>query len=194
VQQTIMADGQTGVLEFRDVRLPGSALIGREGGGMDLAFLWINWARSRRGGMCSGLAWHCLERAVAYAGERRAFGRPIGEMGAVAERLSDIYMDWRAMRALSLEILARLDAAGLLGGGRAGAAERRDLSTLKAWCDEALGRVADRAIQVHGGRGLLSATGIERIYRVARNLRVPAGTTEIQRAMIAESLTGDGPP
>jgi alkylation response protein AidB-like acyl-CoA dehydrogenase len=194
VQQTIMADGQTGVLEFRDVRLPGSALIGREGGGMDLAFLWINWARSRRGGMCSGLAWHCLERAVAYAGERRAFGRPIGELGAVAERLSDIYMDWRAMRALSLEILARLDAAGLLGGGRAGAAERRDLSTLKAWCDEALGRVADRAIQVHGGRGLLSATGIERIYRVARNLRVPAGTTEIQRAMIAESLTGDGPP
>ena len=49
-------------------------------------------------------------------------------------------------------------------------------------------RVADRAIQVHGGRGLLSATGIERIFRVARNLRIPAGTTEIQRAMIAESL------
>jgi acyl-CoA dehydrogenase len=194
VQQTIMADGQTGVLEFRDVRLPGSALIGREGGGMDLAFLWINWARSRRGGMCSGLAWHCLERAAAFAGERRAFGRPIGEMGAVAERLSDIYMDWRAMRALSLEILARLEAADLLGDGRAGAAERRDLSTLKTWCDEALGRVADRAIQVHGGRGLLSATGIERIYRVARNLRIPAGTTEIQRAMIAESLTGDGAP
>jgi acyl-CoA dehydrogenase len=189
VQQTIMADGQTGVLEFRDVRLPAGALIGREGAAMGLAFLWINWARSRRGGMCSGLAWHCLERAVAYAGERRAFGRPIGQMGAVAERLSDIYMDWRAMRALSLEILARLDAADLLGDGRAGAAERRDLSTLKTWCDEALGRVADRAIQVHGGRGLLSATGIERIYRVARNLRIPAGTTEIQRAMIAESLT-----
>ena len=95
------------------------ALIGREGGGLDLAFLWINWARSRRGGMCSGLAAHCLDRAVAYAGERRAFGRPIGEMGAVAERLSDIYLDWRAMRALSLEILARLDAADVLGDGRA---------------------------------------------------------------------------
>jgi acyl-CoA dehydrogenase len=191
VQQTIMADGQTGVLEFRDVRLPRSALIGREGAGMELAFLWINWARSRRGGMCSGLAWHCLERASAYSRERRAFGKPIGELGAVAERLSDIYLDWRAMRALSLEILARLDAADLLGDGRAGAAERRDLSTLKTWCDEALMRVADRAIQVHGGRGLLSATGIERIYRVARNLRIPAGTTEIQRAMIAESLTSE---
>jgi alkylation response protein AidB-like acyl-CoA dehydrogenase len=92
------------------------------------------------------------------------------------------------MRALSLEILARLDAADVLGDGRAGPAERRDLSTLKTWCDEALMRVSDRAIQVHGGRGLLSATGLERIFRVARNLRIPAGTTEIQRAMIAESL------
>jgi acyl-CoA dehydrogenase len=194
VQQTIMADGQTGVLEFRDVPLPAGALIGREGAGMDLAFLWINWARSRRGGMCSGLARHCLDAAVAYSGRRRVFGKPIGELGAVAERLSDIYMDWRAMRALALEILARLDEADLLGDGRAAADERRDLSTLKTWCDEALSRVADRAIQVHGGRGLLSATGIERIYRVARNLRIPAGTTEIQRAMIAESLTGEGAP
>ena len=175
VQQTIMADGQTGVLEFHEVRVDRAALIAREGAGLDMAFLWINWARSRRGGMCSGLAAHCLDRAVAYGRERRAFGRPIGEMGAVAERLSDIYLDWRAMRALSLEILARLDAADVLGDGRAGPAERRDLSTLKTWCDEALMRVADRAIQVHGGRGLLSATGIERIFRVARNLRIPAG-------------------
>lgn len=192
VQQTIMADGQTGVLGFRDVRLAPDALIGAEGGGLELAFLWINWARSRRGGMCSGLAWHCLDRAVSYSAERRAFGRPISDFGAVAERLSDVYMDQRAMRALSLEILARLDDAGLLEGGPVDAGARRDLSTLKTWCDEALMRVADRAIQVHGGRGLLAATGLELIYRVARNLRIPAGTTEIQRAMIAESLAGDG--
>lgn len=192
VQQTIMADGQTGVLEFRDVALPRSALIGEVGRGMEMAFLWINWARTRRGGMCSGLAWHCLERSVAYSQERQAFGRPIGALGAVAERLSDMYMDHQAMRALSLEVLARLDKARLLDGGRVGPEARRDLSTLKTWCDEALMRVADRAIQVHGGRGLLTATGLERIFRVARNLRIPAGTTEIQRAMIAESLSAGG--
>jgi acyl-CoA dehydrogenase len=162
------------------------------GEGLPMIFLWINWARSRRGGMCSGLAWHCLDRSVDYSARRRAFGRPIGDFGAIAERLSDVYMDWRAMRALSLEILARLDDADLLGGGKVGAAERRDLSTLKTWCDEALMRVSDRAIQVHGGRGLLAETGLERIYRVARNLRIPAGTTEIQRAMIAESLAAEG--
>jgi acyl-CoA dehydrogenase len=191
VQQTIMSDGQTGVLEFRDVRVGRSAVIGEEGAGLTMVFLWINWARSRRGGMCSGLAWHCLDRSLRYSSERRAFGRPIADFGAVAERLSDSYMDWRAMRALSLEILARLDAAEVLRGGRVGAAERTDISTLKTWCDEALLRVADRAIQVHGGRGLLAQTGLERIYRVARNLRIPAGATEVQRAMIAESLVGE---
>ncbi len=191
VQQTIMRDGQTGVLRFTDVRLPASAVIGGDGRGRAMVFVWINWARSRRGGMCSGLAWHCLDRSVDYSTQRRAFGRPIGDFGAVAERLSDIYMDWRAMRALSLEILARLEGVDLLGGGRVAADDRRDLSTLKTWCDEALLRVSDRAIQVHGGRGLLAETGLERIYRVARNLRIPAGTTEIQRAMIAESLTAE---
>jgi acyl-CoA dehydrogenase len=194
VQQTIMADGQTGVIELHDVRVAREALIGAEGHGLELVFLWINWARSRRGGMCCGLAWHCLERSASYAAQRRAFGRPIADFGAVAERLSDLYLDQRAMRALSLEILARLDEARVLGGGPVGTAERRDLSTLKTWCDEALLRVADRAIQVHGGRGLLAATGLELIYRVARNLRIPAGTTEIQRAMIAESLSGDADP
>ncbi len=197
VQQTIMGDGQTGELSFADVRLPESAVIGTRGQGLSLVFTWINWARSRRGGMCAGLGWHCLDRSVAYAAQRRAFGRPIGDFGAVAERLSDMYMDWRAMRALSLDILSGLDAADLLGGGRVGPAERRDLSTLKTWCDEALLRISDRAIQVHGGRGLLAETGLERIYRVARNLRIPAGTTEIQRAMIAESLaveSGGTPP
>src|SRR5262249_60738545 len=88
-------------------------------------------------------------------------------------------------------VLASRGGAEVLGGGRVGAEERRDLSMMKTWCDEALMRVFDRAIQVHGGRGLLTETGLERIYRVARNLRIPAGTTEVQRAMIAESLAGE---
>ncbi len=192
VQQTLMADGQTGILRFRDVRLPADAVIGTVGEGLPLALLWINWARTRRGGMCSGLAWHCLDRSVRYGHARQAFGGPIEGLGPVAEMLSDMYMDWQAMRALSLELLARLDEADLFHA-KVTPAMRRDVSALKAWNDEALLRVADRAIQVHGGRGLLTETGIERIYRVARNLRIPAGTSEIQRATIAESLTAEEP-
>jgi alkylation response protein AidB-like acyl-CoA dehydrogenase len=192
VQQTLMADGQTGVLRFRDVRLPASAVIGDVGGGLAMAFLWINWARTRRGGMCSGLARHCLERSVRYGRERRAFGAPIASLGPVAQMLSDMHMDREAMRSLSLELLARLDRADLFHAPST-PASRRDVSTLKTWNDEALLRVVDRAIQVHGGRGLLTETGLERIYRVARNLRIPAGTTEVQRSVIAESLMAEEP-
>ena len=116
VQQTIMADGQTGVLEFDGVRLGPEAVVGREGRGMDMAFLWINWARVA--------ARRHVQRARgplpgAVGAPTRASGGPSAgrsaSFGAVAERLSDIYMDWRAMRALSLEILARLDEADVLG-------------------------------------------------------------------------------
>lgn len=187
VQQTIMADGQTGGIVFDEVRLPGSTLLGDGGDGLRLAFVWINWARTRRGGMCSGLAWHCLERSVAFARERESFGRALAAHGAVASMLADMRMQWEAMRALSLELLARIDRARVFDGTVPRAA-RRDISVLKAWNDEALFRVADLALQVHGGRGLLTETGLEKIFRVARNLRIPAGTTEIQRATIAEAL------
>ncbi len=192
VQQTLMADGQTGSLRLREVRVADDAIVGVAGGGLAIALLWINWARTRRGGMCSGLAWHCLDRSVRYGHGRQAFGGPIDGLGPVAGMLSDMYMDWQAMRALSLETLARLDAAELFTA-KVTPAMRRDVSVLKAWNDDALLRVADRAIQVHGGRGLLTETGLERIYRVARNLRIPAGTSEIQRATIAESLAAEEP-
>jgi len=191
VQQTIMADGQTGELVFDEVRVPRWALLGAEHEGLSLAFRWINWARTRRGGMCCGLGRHCLERSIAYANERKAFGRPIAELGAVAQMIADMHMQLEAMRALSLELLSRLDG-GRLFDWPVTAAERRDVSVLKTWCDEALFRIADLAIQVHGGRGLLTATGLEKIFRVARNLRIPAGTTEVQRAVIAEALAEDG--
>jgi acyl-CoA dehydrogenase len=187
VQQTIMGDGLTGGLRFTDVRVAPELVLATEGAALPLAFRWINWARTRRGGMCVGLARHCLERSVAYAHERESFGKPIAEHGAVGEMLANMAMDVEAMQALSLELLARLDQGTLLTGA-VSAADRRDLSILKTWCDEALYRVTDTAIQVFGGRGLLTETGIERIFRVARNLRIPAGTTEIQRDLIARTL------
>jgi alkylation response protein AidB-like acyl-CoA dehydrogenase len=192
VQQTIMADGQTGSLRFAGVRVAGSAVIGAEREALALAFLWINWARTRRGGMCSGLAHHCVDRSFAHAARRRAFGRRVADFGAVESALSDAYMQWRAMRALSLEILAGLDAARIFDG-RVTAAERRDISVLKTFNDEALFRIADQALQVHGGVGLLTETGLEKIFRVARNLRIPAGTSEVQRSIIARSLVATEP-
>jgi acyl-CoA dehydrogenase len=140
--------------------------------------------------MCSGLARHCLSRAVGFAREREAFGRPIGELGAIASAVSDIALECEAMRALSLEALARLDRSSIFEAAVT-AADRATISIVKTWNDEALCRVADAAVQIHGGRGLLTEYGLEKIYRVARNLRIPAGTTEVQRATIAQALLGE---
>jgi alkylation response protein AidB-like acyl-CoA dehydrogenase len=101
--------------------------------------------------------------------------------------LADLTIDVEAMCALSLELLGRLDARGTLWE-LPSADDRRDVSVLKTFCDETLERVADRAIQVYGGRGLLAETGLERVFRVARNLRIPAGTVEVQRAIIGKAL------
>jgi len=192
-QPTIMADGNTGEIRFNDVRVERSALIGAEHEALDLSLLSINWIRTRRGGMCSGLARHCLDAALAFANERRAYGRPIIELGAVGAMISDMYMDWLAMRALSLELLTRLDTSGIFDM-RVTAADTVDLAVLKTWNDEALYRIADRAIQVMGGRGVLTTNALEKIFRVARNLRIPAGTSEAQRATISQLLEANETP
>ena len=191
VLQTLMLDGFTGELAFNDVRLPASALIGEEGDGLLFAAMLYNWIRSRRGGLCSGLAQHCAQRSLAYARERETFGQPIIEYGAVASMLTDNHMDLLAMRAVSLELLDRFERAGGLLDGEVSVRDRRDIAVLKTFNEEALYRIADRSIQVHGGRGLLTETKLEKIFRVARNLRIPGGTTEIQRSAIAETFSAD---
>ena len=138
--------------------------------------------------MAAGLGRHCVDAAVDYAHDREAYGRPIAELGAVSALLADMVIDLEALRALSLELLGRLDARGTALSTAVSAADRRDISILKSYCDDTLYRIADRAIQVHGGQGVLTTTGLEKIFRVARNLKIPAGTAEVQRAIIARSL------
>ena len=191
VLQTLMVDGFTGELAFDDVRLPASALIGAEGDGLLFAAMLYNWIRSRRGGLCSGLAQHCAQRALAYARKRETFGRPIIEYGPVASMLTDTHMDLLAMRAVSLDLLDRFERAGGLLDGEVSVRDRRDIAVLKTFNEEALYRIADRAIQIHGGQGLLTENKLEKIFRVARNLRIPGGTTEIQRSAIAETFVAD---
>ena len=192
VVQTLLGDGFTGQLAFDGARLGPEHLIGQEHGGVELLRFGRNWIRLRRAGMCSGLARHCLDRSLAYAQERHSFGRPIAEYGDVGAMLVDSYQDWMALRSLSIELLARFQREDVYDAP-IGNATRRDLAMLKTFNEDALYRVADRAVQVHGGRGLLTENGLERIFRVARNLRIPAGTTEIQRDLIARSLASGDP-
>ena len=186
---TMLDDGLTGELHFENVRIPAEDVVGEPGDGFALAMTWINWRRMARGGMCAGWGSWLLERAVDRARTRTSGGRPIGEQQAVAHMLADIDADVYTSRAASMQIQTELDA--LPGGPYAiplDHAAPRLLSLIKVINDEAFYRVADRALQVHGGSGLRKGSPEEKLFRIARNLKIPAGTVEIQRNAIARGL------
>ncbi|MGD9571855.1 MAG: acyl-CoA dehydrogenase family protein [Thermoleophilia bacterium] len=184
---TMMDDGLTGELVLEGVRVPDANRVGEVGQGLALALTWINWRRMCRGGMCAGWGAWLRDRAVARARARTSGGRPIGEHQAVAHMLADIDADVYAARATSLQAQAELDALGPYAIPLDPEAIRL-ISLVALVNDEAFFRVADRAVQVHGARGLGRNSPEEKLFRVARNLRIPAGTVEIQRNTIARAL------
>ncbi len=184
---TMLDDGLTGQLVLDGVRVPDENRIGEVGQGLALALTWINWRRMCRGGMCAGWGRWLLDRAVARARSRRSGGVPIAELQAVQHMLADIDADVYAARATSLQAQGELDELGPYDVPLHPDAIRL-ISLIALVNDEAFFRVADRALQVHGASGLTRNGVEEKLFRIARNLRIPAGTVEIQRNAIARSL------
>jgi acyl-CoA dehydrogenase len=185
----MLDDGLTGELHFDGVRIPAEDVVGEPGDGFALAMAWINWRRMCRGGMCAGWGAWLRERAVDRARNRTSGGRPIAELQAVQHLLADLDADVYTARAASLAAQVELDE---LPGGPYGMPLHPDaprlMSLIKVINDEAFFRVADRAVQVHGGTGLRLGSPEEKLFRLARNLKIPAGTVEIQRNAIARGL------
>jgi len=184
---TMMADGLTGTLEFTDVRVPAENVVGEIGDGFHLAMSWINWRRLCRGGMCAGWGEWLLERAVDYANKRHSGGKPIAAQQAVQHHLANMQADVYQARATSLVAQAELDAIDPYAKPMHPDAPRL-ISLVKVINDEAFFRVADTAVQIRGALGLVQGSPEEKLFRVARNLRIPAGTSEIQRNAIARGL------
>jgi alkylation response protein AidB-like acyl-CoA dehydrogenase len=184
---TMMDDGLTGELEFQDVRVPADNVVGEIGDGFALAMTYINWRRLCRGGMCAGWGEWLIERAVARSRRRWSGGRPIADLQAVQHLIAQMDLDVYQARATSLVAQARLDQLGPFD-----IPLHRDVprlvSLVKVINDEAFFRVSDRAVQVHGATGLRRGSPEEKLFRVARNLRIPAGTTEVQLNAIARGL------
>ena len=184
---TMLGDGLTGELHLDDVRVPAEHVVGEVGDGFALAMSWINWRRMCRGGMCAGWGAWLRERAVDRARKRQSGGRPIADLQAVQHLLADIDTDVYTARAMSLQAQSDLDALGPFALPLHPDAPRL-ISMIKVVNDEAFFRVADNALQVHGGTGLLQGSPEEKLFRLARNLKIPAGTVEIQRNAIARGL------
>ncbi|MDE4274997.1 acyl-CoA dehydrogenase family protein [Phaeobacter gallaeciensis] len=167
---------------LEDVRIPAEYIVGgpqNEGKGFRTAMKVLDRGRIHVSSMAVGTAQRMLDEALGYSIERKQFGVPICEHQLVQGLLADSQAELAAARALVRDAARTYDATG---------AAVLEASCAKYFCTEMAGRVADRAVQVHGGAGYMAEYAIERLYRDARLLRIYEGTSQIQQIIIARNI------
>jgi len=167
------------ILEFSDCRVPKSAVLGEVHQGFEVANAWLGATRLQVAATCLGRAERALEHAQQWAVERKQFGQQIGKFQGVSFKLADMAVELRAAELLTLEAAWKFDQQQ---------ASDMDMAIAKLKATEMLAMVADEALQIHGGMGLMSDLPLERIWRDARIERIWEGTSEIQRHIISRSL------
>ena len=176
--------GQAGSLTsdvyFDDVKVSADALLGgEEGMGFKTAMKVLDRGRIHIAAICVGAAERLIADSVAYAKERRQFDKPIGDFQLVQAMLADSEAETFAARCMVEETARRRDA---------GENVTTEASCCKLFASEAVGRVADRAVQIHGGAGYMAQSGVERFYRDVRLFRIYEGTSQIQQLVIARRM------
>ncbi|MFL5797802.1 MAG: acyl-CoA dehydrogenase family protein [Actinomycetota bacterium] len=175
------------VFAFDGVRLGPERVLGAVGRGFELTKDWFVEERLMIGARTVGASIRALELSAGFARERVAFGRPIAEHQGVEFMLADMATEIMAAKSTLYRV------AWQAGRGDAG---RRDLHHLaaatKLLCSETAGRVIDRAVQVHGGRGYMREQPVERLWRELRVDRIWEGTSEIQRAIVGREIRTRG--
>jgi acyl-CoA dehydrogenase len=167
------------ILEFNDCRIPRSAVLGEVHKGFEVANTWLGATRLQVAANCLGRAERALEHAKQWAVDRVQFGQQIGKFQGVAFKLADMAVELRAAELLTLEAAWKLDQK---------TATDMDMAIAKLKATEMLAMVADEALQIHGGMGLMTEMPLERIWRDARIERIWDGTSEVQRHIISRSL------
>ena len=170
-------------LVFEGCRVPSANVVGTVGQGFATAMRILDLGRLSLAARCLGTMEELLALSLDYARTRVQFGRPIFEQQAVQHMLADIATDIAMLRPALYQAAARRD-----GGARVS----HEASMTKLFASEALGRAADKAVQIHGGMGFMRECPIEAIYREARSMRIVEGTSEVQRMLIARGLVPDG--
>ncbi len=175
------------IVAFDDVRVPASHLVGAEGDGMRFAYEWFRFERMMVAARCLGGAQRLVDEMTAFAAERKVQGRPIAQLGAIQIMLADSLTELFAARSLVYETARGIDAGGDVKVAHA------QCSMAKLYASEMAGRVADRAVQIFGGRGYMRENVAERLFRELRVERIWEGTSEVQRSIIADQMIKRGP-
>jgi alkylation response protein AidB-like acyl-CoA dehydrogenase len=173
----------TVTLAFDNLRLSDEFRLGEVGDGFRIAMATLDRGRLALSANCLGCAREAHALSVSYANQRETFGKKLGEHQAIGFMLADNATDIYAMESLVYRTAKMCDAHEPFS---------RESAISKLFCSEALDRVVDRAVQIHGGMGYSSEYVIEKLYRDARVTRIYEGTSEIQRMVIARDVLKRG--
>jgi alkylation response protein AidB-like acyl-CoA dehydrogenase len=173
----------TVTLVFDDVRIDDSMRLGEVGNGFHVAMQTLDRGRLALAANCLGCAREAHELSAKYASEREAFGKPIGDLQAIQWMLADSGTEIYALEGMVWRTAALCDDEQPFS---------RESAMTKLFASEALDRIVDRAVQIHGGMGYSSEYVIEKLYRDARVTRIYEGTSEIQRLVIARDVLKRG--
>jgi acyl-CoA dehydrogenase len=170
-------------VNFDEVPVPAANRLGDEGEGFKIAMRVLDRGRLHIAAVCVGISERLIVDAVAYASERRQFGKKLADFQLIQAMIADSKTDTMAARALVLETAALKDA---------GRPITLEAAAAKYFASESVGRVADRAVQIFGGAGYIADYGIERLYRDVRLFRIYEGTSQIQQLVIARETIRNG--
>jgi acyl-CoA dehydrogenase len=169
---------------FDDARIDAPAMVGGEEGldnGYATAMQCLAHGRAHMAACCVGLAGRLVDESVSYAQSRMQSGHPIASFQLIQGLIADSVTDHLAGKSLTLEVARAFDA---------GTDRKLGPSAAKYFCSEMVSRVADRAVQIHGGAGYMRGVAVERFYRDARLFRIFEGTSQIQQVIIARQALG----
>ena len=184
-----MSPHPIGEVEFDGLRVPAEDRIGEEGDGFKLAMQTLDMFRASVGAAACGMARRALDESIAHAKARRQFGRPLAEQQLIQAKLAEMQTSLDAARLLVYRAAHLKDARRDGPPAERGATSvTRAASEAKLFATEAAQRVIDEAVQIHGGRGVVYGSRVERLYRDIRALRIYEGTSEIQKLIIAREL------
>ncbi|MFT4671746.1 MAG: acyl-CoA dehydrogenase [Pseudohongiellaceae bacterium] len=164
---------------FEDCKVPAENIIGEEGEGFITAMKVLDRGRLHISGVSVGVAERLIKDALEYAMNRKQFGKPLAEQQLIQAMLADSQTEMYAAKCMTMETARMRD-------------DKKNISTESSACKlfatEMVGRVADRAVQIHGGAGYISEYAVERFYRDVRLFRLYEGTSQIQQIIIARNL------
>jgi alkylation response protein AidB-like acyl-CoA dehydrogenase len=170
------------IYRFENVRVPARNLIGKEGDGMEFTHDWFRYERLGIAARCCGAAGRLIDEATAFAKQRVAFGEPIANYQSIQFMLADSATELWAARLITYRTAENIDA----GADRK--VSHAQCSMAKLYASEMANRVADRVLQIFGGRGYMRENVAERFFRELRVDRIWEGTSEIQRLIVANGI------